>query len=228
MLDMSPIAGLSIFAGLVSLGLAGFVWRRLRDRPGSMYWVGAVATMGLWALFYGSALMVFDPILREWLEALIWLPRVLAPPFVLAFAFAYTGRSELIRSPLMELIVAFQLGNWVLYATNPFHGWMWTGYEVERTLGAAAGTYELAPVMWVGATVAYIVLASGIYLLLEAVLEYGQLYRRQLAALVLGVAVPGIATGFWLLGFGPWGRWISRRIGDARDSGPDHRRTVFE
>jgi len=187
----------SLLSGVISVGFVVYLWG-YRDRLGGRFFIATIACEALWALSYGVALLVFDPVLRRAFEIPIWLAINFIGVFFLAFALEYTGRGGLLRSKLMGGIVLLQTVHTLVVVTNPLHHIAWSDYTVEPVFGAATVAYAHQPWLFVNATGFVLMIAVGSFLLADTVFSYGPLYRTQAAAIALSPVFPGFPFLLWL------------------------------
>jgi PAS domain S-box-containing protein len=173
------------------------------DQPGARYWCGVLFGLLIWSASYGIGLLVFDPALRSVFEIGIWLGKNLLPPMMLGIALSYTGRTDLAYSRWMTVNIAFWIGVSILYATNPLHHLLWTGYQIEPVLAAATVSYTRQPLLFVFYAIAYLQIGVGVLVLLETLYEYGKNYTTQILVQPLSLTPPTVASVIWLLQVGP-------------------------
>ncbi|GAA0517295.1 PAS domain S-box-containing protein [Halorubrum aquaticum] len=196
-----PAVG-SIAGGVGALGLAWAI-RRHRGRPGVHWFLGVFAAQATWCLSYGVGLLVDDLAIRILLEATTWLGIVWTGVAFLGFALAYTGRSDVLRSRLFVAAVGFGLLSTLVLATNPVHGAFWTGFGVDPVFGVSTVSYAFGPWAYLVVAVETVLVASAVFLLVDTLLSYGPLYRRESAAVALSSLPPGFALVAWTLEIGP-------------------------
>ena len=184
-----PAVG-SLAGGVGALGLALAI-REHRGRPGVDWFLGVFAAQATWCLSYGVALLVSNPALRAALEATMWLGIIWTGIGFLGFALEYTGRSDVVRSRLFAAVVGFGLLSTVLVATNPLHGAFWTGFEIDPAFGVSTASYAFGPWAYLVVAVETVLVASAVFLLVDTLLSYGPLYRRESAAVALSSLPPG-------------------------------------
>mgnify|MGYP002760394801 FL=1 len=173
------------------------------DQPGARYWCGVLFGLLIWSASYGIGLLVFDPALRSVFEIGIWLGKNLLPPMMLGIALSYTGRTDLASSRWMTVHIPFWIGVSILYATNPLHHLLWTGYQIEPVLGAATVSYTRQPLLFVFYAIAYLQIGVGVLVLLETLYKYGKNYTTQILVQPLSLTPPTVASVIWLLQVGP-------------------------
>ncbi|QAU13222.1 PAS domain-containing protein [Halorubrum sp. BOL3-1] len=196
-----PAVG-SLAGGVGALALAWAI-REHRGRPGVDWFLGVFAAQATWCLSYGVGLLVSDPALRPVLEATMWLGVVWTGIAFLGFALEYTGRSDVVRSRLFAGVAGFGLLSSALVATNSLHGAFWTGFARDPAFGVETASYAFGPWAYLTVAVETVLVASAVFLLVDTLLSYGPLYRRESAAVALSSLPPGFALVAWTLEVGP-------------------------
>ena len=191
----------ALVSGIASLVFLRYLWG-YRSEPGGRFFIATIACEALWSFSYGTALLVFDPTLREILEIPIWLAVNFIGVLFLAFALEYTGRGSLVRSRWMGALVALQTLHTGIVATNFLHGIAWGAYSVEPLFGAATVTYTHGPWLFVNVTGVILMIAGASFLLFDTFFSYGPLYRTQAAAVAISPVLPGVVFLLWLLQVG--------------------------
>ncbi|GAA0543822.1 histidine kinase N-terminal 7TM domain-containing protein [Halorubrum ejinorense] len=189
-------------------GGAGAVWlawaiRERRGRPGVDWFLGVFAAQATWCFSYAAGLLVADPALRVLLETATWLGIVWTGVTFLGFALEYTGRSDVVRSRLFATIAGFGLLSTALLVTNPVHGAFWTDFARDPVFGVETVSYALGPWGYLVVAAETVLVASAVFLLVDTLLSYGPLYRRESAAVALSPIPPGFALVAWALALGP-------------------------
>ena len=192
----------SIAAAVASLALVARVLAH-RGKPGANWFLAVLLAQAGWCLAYGVGLLVYDPGVRLVLEMVSWVGIVWTGLTFLAFALEYTGRGDVVWGRGYGAFVAFGVVASVLVLSNPLHGAMWTGFELDPVLQSATVSYTLAPaaVLTLGIATLAVVVAVG--LLVDTVASYGPLFRREAAAVAVSALPPGLALLAWAFGVGP-------------------------
>ena len=192
----------SIVAGVGAVYLLQYLYG-YRDRPGAAWFMGNIANVAIFCLTYGLSLLVFDPALRTGFEMVSFVSMCFMGPFFLAFGLDYTGRVDLIRSPLFAIVMFVPLLTVALVATNAAHGLVWTQFRLAPVFGLATVEYAIQP--WGVFAILFCVgtAAVGSLLLVGAILSYGRLYRREVSAVILSTAPPTVGVLVWLFELGP-------------------------
>ena len=192
----------SLAGGAGAIGLA-WVIRRHRGRPGVDWFLGVFAAQTVWCLSYGIGLLVADLTLRAVLEASTWLGILWTGIAFLGFALEYTGRSDVVRSRLFAGVLGFGVLSTLILLTNPLHGAFWTGFRIDPVFGVATVSYAFGPWAYLVVAVETVLVASAVFLLVDTLLSYGPLYRRESAAVAMSSLPPGLALVAWTLELGP-------------------------
>ncbi len=121
----------------------------------------------------------------------------------LGFALEYTGRSDVVRGRLFATIVGFGLLSTLLLVTNSLHGAFWTDFGRDPVFGVETVSYALGPWAYLTVAAETVLVASAVFLLVDTLLSYGPLYRRESAAVALSPIPPGFALVAWALALGP-------------------------
>jgi len=192
----------SIGACLGALYLLQYLYHQ-RERSGASWFMGNIASVAAFCLSYGSALLVFDPTLRIGLEAVSFVSVCFMGPFFLGFGLDYTGRGDLIRTPLFGAVAVVPLLTAGLAVTNPVHQLVWTDLQFAPVFGLATVAYTIQPWGVFALLFSIGTAAVGSLLLIGAILSYGPLYRREATAVILSTAPPSVGVFVWLFGLGP-------------------------
>jgi len=196
-----PAAG-SLAAGIGTVVLMRYVLD-YRDKPGGGWFLGVLAAQALWCLAYGVGLLVFAPAARLIFERLVWVGIVWTGVAFLAFALEYTGRGDVVRAWPFGIVAAVGLLSTGLVLTNPLHHAMWAGFRLDPVFGVATVSYVLQPFAYLVIGVATLSVTIGVVLLVDTLVSYGPLYRREAAAVAVSALPPGFALLAWAGGVGP-------------------------
>lgn len=205
---MSWPAALTLLSGVVLLVQIPCIRRNRDDLPEPTVLVALVSTTSLWALSYGVALTVFDPGLRRLMEIPVWFFQSLLAVVILVGGLKYTGHDDIVPNWFIWLFVASSFGSWLLHTGNALghHELMWTAYQVEPVLGAAAAVYEPTVSMLISISAAYLVFTVFLLGVLAPALHYGwlsTLYSGHFLVVVLAPLPPALAHVVWFLGQWP-------------------------
>ncbi|MFB6171232.1 MAG: histidine kinase N-terminal 7TM domain-containing protein [Haloarculaceae archaeon] len=183
-------------ASMVAVGvMLALAWTR-RDRIEGRLLVPMLVGVEVWVL---GDLIAQSPVPVAVLRGAVTLQLVTSGAVVLClllFVLAYTGRSDAIGPPLVALLLVEPVGFTVLALTNPAHRLVFRTPLAPDAVVASAG-----PALLVHVGYSYALVAVALAAALALVYRSRFVYRRQTAAVVLGVLPP--FAGNVLYFFGP-------------------------
>ncbi|WP_411965068.1 histidine kinase N-terminal 7TM domain-containing protein [Haloferax sp. YSMS24] len=202
MLSASPLVVLCVLAASVSGSIGTVAWYEGTE-PGSRWLSVLLFAATLWAGSYAFALVTFDPAIRVWYQLPIEIAQGIIAPAWLAFSLAYTGRGELASRRLVAGLFLFPAVTAAVLVTNPMHGLLWSNYRIDPVFGAA--TVQFDPNLWyyVHAVYGYVIIGTGIVLIVGMLMERLSRYREQAVALAIGSIAPTVAHVTHTFGLGP-------------------------
>lgn len=192
----------SIGACFGALYLLQYLYHQ-RGRSGAGWFMGNIASVAVFCGSYGIALLVFEPTLRIALGVVAFLSVCFMGPFFLAFGLDYTGRGDLIRTPLFGVVAVVPLATVVLAVTNPVHHLVWRDFQLDPVFGLSTAVYTFQPWGVFALLFSIGTAAVGSLLLIGAILSYGPLYRREAIAVILSTVPPSVGVFLWLFELGP-------------------------
>jgi signal transduction histidine kinase len=197
------LAAGSLAAAAATVALAAYLARH-RRKPGANWFLIQLSAQAVFCVSYGVSLFAFDPAIRVAFEVVTWLAFSWIGPLFLAFALEYTGRGTVVRSWLFAPVFVLPAAASLLLVTVPYHDLAWANFAVVEMWGVSIAQYDLAPVLILDFLVGVVGTAVGFLLLLETVLSYGPLYRREATAVALSPILPALALVAWAFELGPY------------------------
>ncbi|MEF8786596.1 MAG: histidine kinase N-terminal 7TM domain-containing protein [Haloarculaceae archaeon] len=189
---------LLLLSVLSTAALSGYAWRN-RTEYGATAFFGLLVTFTVYSGAHLIGVLTTDPGWRLFWESVQWVGTATIPVFWLLFAISYTGHEEFLdRRRLLAVSVVPAL-TIILTWTNPLHGLMWTDNTLLVVDGLAIFQQVFGPWFWVNTVFTYSLVAIGAVLLLRLVWRSDHLYADQAILLVVGVAVPILASGLSVL-----------------------------
>lgn len=105
-----------LFAALLAVGMARYVWDQRRE-PGGIAIFAACVAAALWAVLQTVSLSLVTVENKLFVERLAYVPIALSPVLWLAFSLDYSGRGEQLRRWLMGVIYAIPLATiWIVWS----------------------------------------------------------------------------------------------------------------
>jgi len=202
MADIPWLALGSFASGVGSLYLLAQL-RTHWGKPGAQWFVATIATITVWSVVYGVALLASEPGRQLVLEAVTWVCLLWLGYFFVAFALGYTGRRATLESGLFRGLAVVPGAVSVLALTNGAHSLLWTDARVTTRGAVTVVESTIQPLGYLSVFATMLFVTFGTMLVFDTVLSYGPLYRREAIAVGLSPLPPGIAVLVWALGIGP-------------------------
>lgn len=200
MLHSILLIALGITAAVAAI-LASRVWTQ-RQTTGamaiSMFWLLAGATW--WTILYALELSLSDPTLKITVWHAKFLGIVVVPVTWFTFSVRYTGHDSWLPPRNLAALFVVPILTTIIIWTNDSTHWMWTDVTVSafgdlQLIDSTQGMW-----FWIHSVYSYTLIMGGAYLLLRRFLVSPSAYRRQLLALVIGVAAPLVANFITIFG----------------------------
>lgn len=187
-------------AALIATMLAAYVQRHYRQVHAGRGLFLMLYSIGFWSAAAALEAAVTSRIGKEIASAVSYIGIQSAPVLFFLLAARASGRTEFVRKRrLMGLFVVPVLAT-LAALTNPWHGWLWSRIRlVQHDILGVAAVYERGPLFWGSAFYAYLMIVSGMLVLVETSLHRPRLYRRQALMLLLSALVPLGANAAYLL-----------------------------
>jgi len=194
--DVSLLALVAGVAGVGSLALAGYL-RRHRGKPGANWFVAGLAAQSVFCLAAAAHPFAGGPVALV-LATVAWTAFVATGPLFFAFVMEYTGRGAVFENDTVTAVLALASVNTLVVATAPLHGLVWESVTVPG--GALSGAAVVEPLGFATVSFGMALAGVGVLVLVETVVEYGPLYRREATAVALSTVAPTVVLAGWLLG----------------------------
>ncbi|RRR74225.1 MAG: PAS domain-containing protein [Candidatus Viridilinea halotolerans] len=215
----TPYALAPALAFVVALVVVALVWPK-RNQPLARSLLVLVVATAIWSL--GNALETSNThfTAKLLLIQFQYVGIILVPFAWFAFAMLYAGRNHLLTWKIFALPAALQSVSLLAMITNEWHHFFLPPfelrYDVELGLHYMAGGF--GPLWYMHACVSYILTLAGTALVLTALPRAAQTYRVQTSAILVGVALPWIASILYVTGNSPLPRLDPTPIAFAASS----------
>ncbi|MCZ7557274.1 MAG: ATP-binding protein [Bacteroidia bacterium] len=199
----TPYLLISAAAAIISFGVAMYVYRR-RTAPGGLHFTLLMCAVGFWALTNTFEFLSQTIWLKILWSKISYLGILSIPQLWLLFALSYAhpesrwiGR----RSILLWIVPVVLM---LLTATNEQHGLVWPQVLPFQSEPNLLVRYEHGPVFWLAVGWIYLHLFLGTVLLFRAVVRSEQLYRMQIALLLLAMSLPWLGNVLYITRLVRW------------------------
>jgi PAS domain S-box-containing protein len=183
----------------VALGVGAY---RQRTASGAVAESIAILMLAvvLWIVSYTFEIISVDPLLKGVWHRSKYLLIVSIPVIWFAFSALYTGRERWVTRRRLLLLLIVPAITTLLMWTNPSHNLVWVNYRPETIGEITIINSEAAIWFWVHSFYSYGLIVIGTALLVRQFAVSPRLYRLQLTALFVAVAVPFAASAATVFG----------------------------
>jgi PAS domain S-box-containing protein len=194
-----------VLAGVISVGLALYAWRR-RLTAGVTPFSILMLAVAVWSLGYALELAGADvPTKLFWL-GVEYLGIIIAPAAWLALALQYTGRTKWLTPRLLVLLSIEPLITLVLVWTNDIHHLIHAKVGLEITSAFTVLVVTRGTWYWINVFYSFLLLLLGTALLVSFIptlRRSASVYRGQVSALCIAVLVPWVGNAVFDFGLSP-------------------------
>lgn len=177
---------------LVTVLLAMVMYTRLG--VSAKWFAACMAVIAIWAAGYGLSLA------QDTLgEMLFWinveyLGVVLVPTIWFVFVLKFTGRDCKLNTSILAGLFGFASLSLLMVWTNPLHHLHYAEYQLMQAETYAWLQFTAGPWYYVHVTYFYVLIASGIYVLIRSLKSSSGVLRQQSFIILLGTLVPWAAN----------------------------------
>ncbi|MEP6894870.1 MAG: histidine kinase N-terminal 7TM domain-containing protein [Chloroflexota bacterium] len=187
--NMIPLWISATIAGI----LAGYTWRH-RKTSGAIPFSALLLLLFEWGLSYIFQLAATDLPTKVIWANITFIGVVATPVAWLIFALEYAGRRAWVNTRRLILLSVLPLCTIIIVFTNQYHGL----FRASQKLGSEGGFLLLdttnGPWFWVHAAYTYILIMTGLVMIIRALLRWPSAYRGQMLFILLSTLTPLIAN----------------------------------
>jgi PAS domain S-box-containing protein len=182
-----------LIAAAVATAIATLAWHR-RSVPGGTALFIMMAGEAGWALCAAAELLIVNLPIKQLCFSLKAGAAILAILGLVTFVLRYTGHTGWLSSWIYGVICTLAVAPLSLAWTNDLHHLYWSNIGI-RTCVQRYGTFKIlvssyGPVFWLHFGYCYLLIASSVTLLANAVARSAGIYRIQASVMLFGVLLP--------------------------------------
>lgn len=185
--------------------LAYVVGIRRRTTSGSLVFALLLVAAGEWGFMTALERLVIGQAAKISCAKIEYLGIMSIAPLWLMFALHYTGQDRWLTRRKLLLLWVIPVITVILAMTNEWHHLIWPNIYPSSDAPGATLTYEHGVAFWLAAIFNYTLLLAGSITLIQAIYRFPQIYHRQAAALLTGMAFPWIGNVLYLTNINPLG-----------------------
>lgn len=191
----------TVLAGILLLWFATHIYQ-YRNKPGATWFILLIVLQSIWCFLYATALRISDPQLHYIVETLSWVALLWVGYLFLAFALEYTGRASA-KDPKTLALTTIPVLASLAVVTSSANNILWT--DATLTTVGALFVLDYSFTLWAYIAITSIIVYSaiGVLLLVETILSYGPLYRKEALSIAISTLPPAVGVLVWLFEVGP-------------------------
>lgn len=190
----------SFVAGFVSASIAIYLSPHWKHKSIRLLMLLMVA-VSVWSLAYGMELISPNLVIKLWWVKIEYFGAVWVGVLLFSFILTITWKKWQLNTTGYVLLSIVPVIVIILVLTNSDHHLMWSIAWLDLGGRAPAVAYTREPGFWGYVVFAYILLFSATIILIHALISARGIFRKQLAAVMVGVAVPWLSNILYLFGF---------------------------
>jgi len=199
--QLTPYVCAYVVTAAVAAGVSLIAWHRRRG-SGAMALTLLMFAVMEWALADAlEAAAVGVPAKALW-STVAYVGTHSCPVLFLIFAAQYTRSDRWLTRRNLFLIWVIPVLTILMAATNQWHGLVWSSFA-PSPIGNNILIYGHGPWYWLALAYVASMLLTGTVLLVRAAIRFPQLYRRSVAAVLIGSISPWVGTALYTSGRNP-------------------------
>lgn len=204
-INFNLYTALIFIAATTSFLLALVAWRHRHNRLVNTVFALLMVSIGFWAAFNFLEHLTVSFAIKIFASNLVYIGIVSTVALWLIFSLVYTGRSHLLTRRNLLLLSIEPVLLLLLLWTNPWHHLIRTAVGLDNSGAFPVLMIEYNSGFWLHTIYSYLLLLAGTVLLIQHVLHAPDVYRKQVVALLISLAVPWLLNVLYLSGITHYG-----------------------
>ncbi len=197
-----PYIWILLASAAVSAALGVYGWRH-RTVPGATFFVLLMLLATMWALANALEMAGTDlPAKLLWANVQYMLGTI-GPVAWLSLVLEYTGREKWLTRRTLALLTIEPAITLILIWTDQFHGLVRRNVYLDTAGPFPVVGKTYGPWFWIHVGYSYLLALIAVLLLIKAVRIIPSFYRGQPIVMLIGLFVPMVANGLYVLGYSP-------------------------
>ena len=197
---LTPYSAVHLLTVIMALIVTPAIWRR-RMTPGAVYLALLELGAAIWAfasIFEMAAATVSLKILWSQVS---YIGIATTPILYFLFAMTYSQQDKRLTRRTIPLLFVIPTLTIFMILVDRLRPWHWSSVTIDPATNI--GIYGHGPWFWVFVSYEYALLAIGVVVLFRAMFRFPAHYRSQMAALLIGSALPCVANVMYVSGLNP-------------------------
>ncbi len=192
-IDLAPYLLPYFIAFGVSISIGFYAWQR-REVNGAKSFSAVVFSTSIYTFFYMCELVSHRLEWKIFWDNFQFIPTFIFPIGLFAFALQYSGLKLKQSKNIWRVIVFLPIAFILLIFTDNFHKLIRPSSKLILGEPFSALEYPFTPVFWFMTMYVYIIVITGLLILIVKFFRSKSVYRTQVLIITMGAAVPLIGT----------------------------------
>ncbi|RPJ23239.1 MAG: PAS domain-containing protein [Chloroflexi bacterium] len=192
-------AFISILSALISLTASIMTWRR--SVPGSSALSLLLLAMAIWSGCYATRWMDISVEAKIFWFRMMFMGVAAVPTLFLLFTLSFTHNESWLTPRHLTLLSIQPVTSLLIQWTNEYHHFMYVSLQVIQENNSVMMAFVRGPWYFVNTVYSYAIIGAGFFLMSQAVLRSGPLYRSQFRLIFVASLLPWVANIFSELNF---------------------------
>jgi diguanylate cyclase (GGDEF)-like protein/PAS domain S-box-containing protein len=199
LIQIHPFAILSILSAVITLIASIIAWRK--PAPGSFALGLLLLAMAIWSGGYATRWLDIPITTKIFWFQIMFIGVVSIPTLFLVFALGFIRNESWLTPRNLALLSIPPVSSLLLRWTDPYHHLFYQSLNIMQENGSVVMEIARGPWYLVNVVYSYAVIGLGIFLMSQATLRSGPLYRHQYRLILLASLLPWAGNVFKELNF---------------------------
>jgi signal transduction histidine kinase/ActR/RegA family two-component response regulator/PAS domain-containing protein len=192
-------AWVALAAGIILIGLIGYIWANRRNNPGSGSFMAVIVAATWWTIGWMMEVASLTVESKVFFAQLEYFGIVAVPVAWIFFAWQYSGNGKLVTTRNLILLSLVPMATIFMVWTNSQHHLIWQTVEMVVVNGYTDLEITHGNFFWVHAIYSYSLMLAALYMMTRVYLQSSSFYRKQSGAMLIGAVAPWVFNGLYLL-----------------------------
>ena len=186
----------------ITLYIAFYSWNK-RLNPNAYFFSLVMVAVSIWSICGAFEMASVDMATKIIWSQISYLGIVLIGPTFLMFTMSYTDHKKYLNKRFAAAFMIIPAIILFFVATNSWYGLIWPTITPTSSQPGAILIYGHGIIFYLNSVYTYILLITGILLLLQSIIRSPKLFQKPALMVLIGAIIPTIANTFYLTEYSP-------------------------
>jgi PAS domain S-box-containing protein len=190
-------------AAILSFLIAVYTLRHREKLADTLITFAMIIGLTEWLAAAAFGYLTIDPVNKILWAKIEYIGVASVPVLVFVFAVYYSGLSQRLTQRKLLLVALIPVITLLLAWTNEIHGLIWSSYVPYQVNGLMLSNKTYGLGFWIYWGYSYLLLLGATILIIRTILKSNKAFMGQTYALLLGLLVPWLGNGLYILHLSP-------------------------